>query len=73
MVPSLPSIQEQLRSLADNLPAQVTWEDVLYEIYVLKSIEQGLADIAAGRTVPAEQAKAYLQQLRQQKRANSLE
>ncbi|MEJ7659761.1 MAG: hypothetical protein WKG07_09105 [Hymenobacter sp.] len=58
------------------MPEQVTWDDILYEISVLQSIEQGLADVAAGRTIPAEEVKAYLQQRLQhsrQERARSLE
>lgn len=66
------SIREQIHDLADQLAEDATWDDVAYEIYVRQSVAQGLADIKAGRTVPAEEAKAYLQAIRSQ-RARSLE
>lgn len=76
MIPALPAVKQQLTNLLSTLPEQATWDDVLYEIYVLQSIEAGLADVAAGRTIPAEEVQTYLQQRLQhsrQERARSLE
>ena len=76
MLPVLPAVKQQLTQLLSDLPEQATWDDVLYEISVRQSIEQGLADVAAGRTIPAEEVKAHLQQRLQklrQERARSLE
>ena len=73
MIPTLPAVKEQLALLATSLPEQATWDDVLYEIYVRQSIEQGLADVAAGRTIPAEEVKDYLRQRIAEHRAGSLE
>jgi predicted transcriptional regulator len=39
---------------------QATWDDILYELYVKQKIEEGLADIAAGRTISHEELKAEL-------------
>ena len=72
MIPTLPAVKEQLATIANSLPEKATWDDVLYEIYVRQSVEQGLADIAAGRTIPAEEVKNYLKQ-RIAQRAGSLE
>ena len=66
------SVKEQVHALADQLSEEATWEEVAYAVYVRQSIEQGLADIAAGRTIPAEEVKQYLQQQREQ-RARPLE
>jgi predicted transcriptional regulator len=41
-----------VRKLLDQLPDDCTIEDVLYHLYVLQEVEQGRADVAAGRTVP---------------------
>ena len=71
MIPTLPAVKEQLATIANSLPEKATWDDVLYEIYVRQSVEQGLADIAAGRTIPAEEVKNYLKQ-RIAQRAGSL-
>jgi predicted transcriptional regulator len=43
------SIKEEARQIIDRLPDECSWEDVMYEMYVRKSIEAGLADSAAGR------------------------
>jgi len=67
------SVKEQVHALADQLSEEATWEEVAYEIYVRQSIEQGLADVAASRAVPEEEAKEYLQQLIEKRRAGSLE
>ena len=48
------------RQLVDRLPEGATWDDLMYEIYVRHAVDEGLADVAAGRTVPAEQARAEL-------------
>ncbi len=74
MTPALPAVKDQLLNLAQHLPAQATWDDVLYEIHVLHSIDRGLADVAAGRTVLAEAAKEHLQKRMQAlQRARTLE
>ena len=44
--------KDTIRALLDRLPDNCTIEDVLYHLYVLQEVEQGRADIAAGRTVP---------------------
>jgi hypothetical protein len=41
-----------VRALLDRLPDDCTIEDVLYHLYVLQEVEQGRADVTAGRTVP---------------------
>jgi len=48
--------KDTIRALLDRLPDDCTIEDVLYHLYVLQEVEQGRADIAAGRTVPHAQA-----------------
>ena len=72
MTPDLPAVKDQLATIISSLPEKATWDDVLYEIYVRQSVEQGLADVAAGRTIPAQEVKNYLKQ-RIAQRAGSLE
>ena len=48
------------RQIIDHLPDQASWDDIMYELYVKQKIEDGLADIEAGRTIPHEQVKAEL-------------
>jgi hypothetical protein len=42
-------IREEAMRLIERLPDDMTWEDLMYEIYVRQSIEAGLADSEAGR------------------------
>ncbi|RZK28785.1 MAG: hypothetical protein EOO63_10485 [Hymenobacter sp.] len=58
------SVKEQVHALADQLSEEATWEEVAYEIYVRQAIERGIEASEAGRLIPADQAKAYLNQLR---------
>ena len=45
--------KEDALRLVQQLPANATWEDLQYEIYVRQAIEAGLRDSGEGRTVPA--------------------
>jgi hypothetical protein len=51
------SLKEEARKLIDRLPADATWEDLQYEIYVRQAIEAGLKDSREGRTVPLAEAR----------------
>ena len=35
----------------ENLPEDVTWDDLMYQIYVRQTIEAGLADSEADRVI----------------------
>jgi len=47
--------KERVRDLLDRLPDDCSIDDVLYHLYVVQTIERGLADAEAGRTIPHEQ------------------
>lgn len=49
-------IRKDARALVDQLPADATWDDLQYEIYVRQSVEAGLRDADAGRLVEHETA-----------------
>ncbi|MEA2163866.1 MAG: hypothetical protein QOK37_1993 [Thermoanaerobaculia bacterium] len=42
----------QVHRLLEALPDDASLEDIQYHIYVRQKIEQGLADVDAGRVVP---------------------
>jgi hypothetical protein len=44
-------IREEAMRLIERLPDDMTWEDLMYEIYVRQSIQPGLADSEAGRVM----------------------
>lgn len=54
------SAKDAARQIIDHLPEQASWDDIMYELYVKQKMEEGLADIEAGRTVPHEKVKAEL-------------
>jgi hypothetical protein len=58
-VSSAKRIKEEAHQLVDGLDDAATWDDLMYQIYVRQSIEAGLADSAAGRTVSVEQVRAH--------------
>jgi len=43
--------KEQVQQLLSALPEDATLEDIQYHIYVRQKIEQGLADVEAGRVM----------------------
>ena len=51
-------IRPDAKRLIDQLPAEASWDDVAYEVYVRQAIEQGIVDADAGRTVDHETALA---------------
>jgi predicted transcriptional regulator len=55
MATTTKTIRKKLHELADKLPADATWEDVRHQVELRASIERGLADSGAGRTVPHEE------------------
>jgi predicted transcriptional regulator len=38
-----------VRQLADTLPDNATWDDVMYRVYVRQAVEAGRRDAAEGR------------------------
>ena len=52
------SVKTEAKRLIDQLPESASWDDVMYEVYVRQAIEQGRADIQAGRVVPHDEVLA---------------
>ena len=51
------TIKENIKSLVDSLPDNLTYDDIMYEIYVKQKIEKGLDDIKNGNVLPHEKVK----------------
>jgi predicted transcriptional regulator len=43
------NIKEEAKRLIEKLPDDITWDDLMHEIYVRQAIEAGLADSEAGK------------------------
>jgi predicted transcriptional regulator len=54
------SVKKVAQKLIDAMPDDVTWEDVMYRLYVHRSIEAGLRDVEAGRVVSDADARNRL-------------
>ena len=52
--------KEVTKQLIDYLPDHASWDEIMYELYVRRNIEEGMTDIKAGRTISHEQVKAEL-------------
>jgi len=44
-------VKSAVRQLADALPDDATWDDVMYRVYVRQAVDAGLRDAAEGRLV----------------------
>jgi hypothetical protein len=44
-------VKSAVRQLADTLPDDATWDDVMYRVYVHQAVEAGLRDSAEERLV----------------------
>lgn len=47
--------KETVRALLDRLPDDCTMDEVLYHLYVVQAVGQGVADAQAERVIPHEQ------------------
>ena len=54
------NVKKIVHELAERLPEQATWDDVIYTMYVRQKIEEGLKDVEEGRVVSHEDAKRRL-------------
>ncbi len=52
------NIKEEAQNLLKDLPADATWDDLMYKIYVRQAIEAGLEDSNAGRTIDVKEVRA---------------
>ncbi|HLE62827.1 MAG TPA: hypothetical protein VI750_06805 [Pyrinomonadaceae bacterium] len=55
---STSNIKEEARRLLEMLPEDLTWDDLMHEIYVRQSIEAGLEDARAGKTTEVGDVRA---------------
>ena len=40
--------KQMAKEIIDRLPEKASWEDILYELYVMQEIDQELAEASAG-------------------------
>jgi hypothetical protein len=52
------NIKNEVLNLIESLPDNISWEDLYFAVYVRRSIEDGLADVRAGRVMDVEEVRA---------------
>lgn len=52
------SIKEEAKRIIDTLPDDSSWEDIMHQIYIRQTIEEGLKDIEEGRTIDVNELQA---------------
>ena len=50
-------VREEAKKLLDTLPDQASWDDIMYEIYVKKKIDEGLKAADEGKLISHEDVK----------------
>ena len=56
--PATNGIKETLHQIADQLPPEATWKDVVYEAYTRQEIENGLSEARRGEFASDENVKS---------------
>ena len=56
----LPSAKQATLDLVERLEDDVSFEDIIYELYVLEKIQRGMKDAEEGRVVSHEEAQQRL-------------
>lgn len=56
------TVKSAVQELAEGLPEDAAWSEVLYRIVVRQKIEEGLDDIRAGRVVPHDEVFRELEE-----------
>ena len=51
------TFKEEAHKLVESLSDDGTLEDLMYETYVLESVQRGLEDVRAGRTFTSEEIR----------------
>lgn len=54
------NVKDEARRLIERLPDDVTWDDLMHEIYVRQAIEAGLEDSREGRLTDSIEARKRL-------------
>ena len=61
-MPTSPSAKKATLKLVKRLADDVTFEDIMYELHVVKKIERGQKDAEGGRTLTHDEAEERLDQ-----------
>lgn len=54
------TLKNIVHDIADHLPEQATFDDAIYALYVRQKLEEGLCDLAEGRTHTQDEVEQQL-------------
>lgn len=54
------NIKQQAHSLIEQLPDNCTWDDIMHQVYLILTVEAGLADSQAGRVKSVEEVRSQV-------------
>ena len=57
-----PSAKQQAIEAIEQLPDNVALDEIVYRLYLLNKVRQGLEDVDAGRVVPSEALSREIEQ-----------
>jgi hypothetical protein len=60
------TIREELHRLADQLPADATWEDAMYALYIRQKVDAGREAVAEGHFLTQEQLEQQITEEREE-------
>jgi hypothetical protein len=55
-------VKQEAINLINNLPDNVSWDDVMYHMYVRQKIERGKEAARDGKIYPSEEARRLLRE-----------
>jgi predicted transcriptional regulator len=50
-------VKEEAKKILNNLPDEASWDDVMYEMYVRKKIDEGIKAADEGKILTHEEVK----------------
>jgi hypothetical protein len=54
-VETMSMAKEEAKKLLEAIPDNATWDDIIYQFYVTKKVEESLRAVDAGEIVPQEE------------------
>jgi hypothetical protein len=51
------NIKIRVQEALESLPANATWDDVMYRLYVRQKIESGMKDVVDNHTLPVSEVR----------------
>lgn len=54
------AVKEETKKLLDNLPDDITWDDLMYELYVRSQVEEALQQEKEGKVLSHDEVERLI-------------